>query len=126
MKVTCDAVEGKVIIGDGENEQVCSYDGELLPIPSSTSEILECPRLATICPELFSCIDSCAGREVCVYDGPVPVCVDAAELLLASAKGVGSSPEFAEDTPEISVDSAATNLSLVGGLWVTLLVLLTL
>jgi hypothetical protein len=126
MKVTCDAVEGKVIIGDGENEQVCSYDGELLPIPSSTSEFLECPRLATICPELFSCINSCAGREVCSYDGPVPVCGDAADLLPASANGEGSSTEIAEDPPDISVDTSSTTKISLYGLWAILFVLLVL
>jgi leishmanolysin-like peptidase len=123
-KVTCDAVEGKVIIGMVKTSKFALMTASL-PIPSSTSDFLECPRLATICPELFSCIDSCAGRAVCVYDGPVPVCVDAADLLLASAEGVGPSSEFVEDTPEDSVDtSAAINISLCG-LWVTILVLLT-
>jgi hypothetical protein len=150
MKVTCDTVEGRVIIGDGENEQVCSFDGEILPVPSSTTEFLECPRLATICPELFSCVDSCAGRGVCVYDGTVPVCIDAAGLPIdtaaeltidasaagsgstatgtgTSATGAGSSTDVPEDTPENLDDTSATTPISLYGFWAsTLLVLLTL
>jgi hypothetical protein len=128
MKVTCDAVNARVIIGNGENEQVCSFDGEILPIPSSPYEFLECPRLATLCPELFSCPDSCAGRGVCVYDGPVPVCVDPADLqeyLENTGTGSSSDPENSatSESPENSATSAATKVSLCG-FWATTLILL--
>lgn len=83
MKVTCDIQQGRVIIGNQGNERICAFDGQILSLDGGASnEYLECPRLATVCPELFACPKSCAGEGVCDYDGVIPVCVDTASAAL--------------------------------------------
>lgn len=67
MQVTCDTEAGVVRIGQGEYEQVCTKDGELLPSATGDSDaFIICPRLAAVCPELFTCPESCFGRGDCV------------------------------------------------------------
>ena len=74
MHVECDFDLQKVVLGTGDFQQVCQYDGQVLRIPSSEADFLVCPRLATVCPQLF-CPESCRGRGVCDYNAtPQPKC----------------------------------------------------
>jgi Leishmanolysin len=77
MSVTCDADAGLVRLG---SNYVCTYDGEELPIANrSDGATIICPRLAAVCPELFTCPDGCFGRGECVYSGsgrPTCRCLD--------------------------------------------------
>jgi Leishmanolysin len=75
MKLECDANLHKVVLGSGEFQRVCEYDGQVLTIPSTDgADFLICPRLATVCPHLF-CPAGCSGRGVCDYEAqPHPHC----------------------------------------------------
>jgi Leishmanolysin len=81
MKVTCDADAFAIRIGEGDNEQICQQEGQELAIPGMTNAAFVCPRLATLCPELYACPDACFGRGVCDYSDlsarPVCRCFDA-------------------------------------------------
>ena len=68
MHVECDAALQKIVLGKGDFRQVCDYDGQVLQIPSSESDYLECPRATVVCPQFF-CQSSCSGRGVCDIDG---------------------------------------------------------
>jgi len=69
MHIECDTDLQKVVLGQGIFQQVCEYDGQILQIPSSTADYLECPRASTICPHFYS-PSSCSGRGVCnFHDG---------------------------------------------------------
>jgi leishmanolysin-like peptidase len=72
MQVICDCHDHVVRIG----KQVCSFDGEVVAIPGEDDAFLECPRLAAVCPELFSCPLACSGRGICEIDSMAgtPVC----------------------------------------------------
>ena len=82
IRVTCDLTERVVRIGQNETEQICEYDGQLLVVPGGRTDgaTFICPRLATVCPALFTCPDGCFARGECVYnivDGngrTVPTC----------------------------------------------------
>lgn len=67
MQITCDTDAGVVRVGQGELEQSCTYDGELLPVSGRQGAFFVCPRLAAVCPEIFACPDGCFGRGECVY-----------------------------------------------------------
>ena len=85
FEIECDATQHKVIIAG----MTCEYDGQLLSIPTVNfgEGTLECPYLATICPELF-CPGECSGRGVCDY-GSVPPrcnCFDTTDATVACSK----------------------------------------
>ena len=67
MTVTCDIEAGVVRIGQGASEQVCTADGEILPVISPDGASFICPRLAALCPEIFACPEGCWGRGECVF-----------------------------------------------------------
>lgn len=71
FEIQCDATQHKVIIAG----MTCDYDGQLLSVSNvdSGEGTLECPYLATICPELF-CPGECSGRGVCDYGSVPPRC----------------------------------------------------
>lgn len=74
MHIECDADQQKVVLGTGDFQQACEYDGQVLQIPSTVADFLICPRLATVCPHLF-CPASCSGRGQCDYSAkPSPKC----------------------------------------------------
>ena len=76
MFVTCDTDEGMVRIGQGPDLYNCTVDGEAIPIPSRPGSFLVCPRLAAVCPELYTCPSGCFGRGTCVAgnNGSRPEC----------------------------------------------------
>ena len=81
IRVTCDLTERVVRIGQNETEQICEYDGQLLVVPGARADnaTLICPRLASVCPILFTCPDGCFGRGDCIYNADsngrtVPTC----------------------------------------------------
>jgi Leishmanolysin len=82
IRVTCDLTERVVRIGQNETEQICEYDGQLLVVPGGRTDgaTIVCPRLASVCPALFTCPDGCFGRGECVYNNvdsngrPIPTC----------------------------------------------------
>jgi leishmanolysin-like peptidase len=75
MFVTCDAEAGVVRIGEGEQVHNCTADGEELPLLRPRGAFLQCPRLAAVCPELFTCLNGCFGNGQCMHDGsPRPYC----------------------------------------------------
>lgn len=76
MPTACDTKARTVRIGQGTYEQVCSADGEELPVFGRSDAFFVCPRLAAVCPELFACPDGCFGRGECVYpgSGSMPYC----------------------------------------------------
>ena len=53
-----------MLIGD----VTCSTNGEILPIPGQDGAFIICPRLATICPDMFTCPFGCFGRGECVLN----------------------------------------------------------
>ncbi|CAB9497966.1 Leishmanolysin-like peptidase [Seminavis robusta] len=74
MHVECDLERRRVLLGTGEFQQVCDHDGQVLKIPTAEEEFLECPRLASVCPQMF-CPASCSGRGLCDYNAqPYPQC----------------------------------------------------
>lgn len=62
MSAKCLPESKSILIGD----LTCSSDGQIIPIPSNPGSFLICPRLATICPEMFVCREGCFGRGECV------------------------------------------------------------
>jgi hypothetical protein len=64
FNVQCDQENFRVVV----NGIPCDYDFQQISIQttSSTSATMECPRLATVCPDLF-CPEDCSGRGVCQY-----------------------------------------------------------
>lgn len=70
IRVTCDMTQGVVRIGQNETELICDYDGQLLPVPGGRTDgaTFVCPRLASVCPALFTCPDGCFGRGECEYN----------------------------------------------------------
>lgn len=77
INVTCDTDSGVVRLGDASSTYVCTYDGQELPLENrSDGATFICPRLAAVCPELFTCPDGCFGRGECVYssDSGRPTC----------------------------------------------------
>ena len=56
--------EGKVVLVVEGSRMRCSYDGEILRLPSGTDVI--CPSFAKTCPESI-CPANCAGRGVCDF-----------------------------------------------------------
>jgi hypothetical protein len=70
IRVTCDLTERVVRIGQNETEQICEFDGQLLVVPGGRTDgaTIVCPRLAAVCPSLFTCPDGCFGRGECVYN----------------------------------------------------------
>jgi hypothetical protein len=69
IRITCDVDAGVVRIGQDNTEQICDYDGQLLTVGGGRSDgaTIICPRLAVVCPQLFTCPDACFGRGECVY-----------------------------------------------------------
>lgn len=75
MHVECDLDMRRVVIGLGEHRHICDYDGQVVQIPGTEADFLECPRRATICPHMYSCPASCSGRGVCDLGAfPYPKC----------------------------------------------------
>lgn len=69
--IECDASLHKVVIAG----QVCEFDGQEIVVRTldfATGQI-QCPALATICPDLF-CPGECSGRGVCDYQSVPPRC----------------------------------------------------
>jgi Leishmanolysin len=67
MLVTCDAKAGVVRIGSGKQVHNCTADGEEITL--SNGSFLQCPRLAAVCPKLFTCPNGCFGNGQCIHDG---------------------------------------------------------
>jgi hypothetical protein len=70
--IVCDASQQKVQIGG----QTCDFDFQELEIDTKTGSPARmiCPRLTTICPELF-CPSACSGRGECDWEAtPRPKC----------------------------------------------------
>jgi hypothetical protein len=68
MTIICNNDIGMVqIYNDDINTYNCTFDGEVLPIPNRIDNAyLICPRLAMVCPELYTCPYGCYGEGVCV------------------------------------------------------------
>ena len=98
VRTSCDAERRKVVVGEGDDEVVCDYDGQVLRLKSGSSATFECPRLASVCPELNSCPGACSGRGVCVFDGgPKCECFEDMDGVLS---GDGCFP----NVPEAEID----------------------
>jgi len=50
----------------------CDYDGQVIDLGEGYQ--IECPRLASFCPE-FVCPSSCSGKGICDYCLEVPQCI---------------------------------------------------
>lgn len=114
FEIQCDETLNKVLI----NGQVCEFDGQELDVTTLgfTGGQIECPALATICPDLF-CPGECSGRGVCDYDS-VPArcnCFDETDTTAACSKDTPSPPP----TPPPSPGSAPTSSAPVPGMHVT-------
>jgi leishmanolysin-like peptidase len=66
VPLECDAEAREVRIDVGKR-QVCTYNGELLPVSNMTGAYFVCPRLAAVCPAIYSCPDGCFGRGECIF-----------------------------------------------------------
>ena len=68
MAITCDKESGVVRIGTGSTIQICTTDGQKILLPDrSDNASISCPRLAVVCPEMYTCPDGCFGQGICVY-----------------------------------------------------------
>jgi len=65
MEIRCAPELNAVLVGQSDALQVCSYDGELLPVPNMADAFFVCPRLAAVCPSVKACPDDCFGRGEC-------------------------------------------------------------
>jgi Leishmanolysin len=111
IQVTCDTDAGVVRIGQGEFEQNCTYDGELLPVSGKAGASFVCPRLAAVCPEIFACPDGCFGRGECIrtVDGSSPpVCKCFNETNTDKSCAPPYITEQASNTPSPGLDQPAT------------------
>jgi hypothetical protein len=82
-----------------------------LQIPSTEADYLECPRLATVCPNLF-CPASCSGRGICDYDeksGPKCKCFDPENTSDGCYENAEEDVTFVEDVTALRV-AAQDNL----------------
>ena len=132
MHVECDADLQKVVLGQGTFRQVCDYDGQVLHIPSSEADFLECPRVATICPHLF-CPSSCSGRGVCDFENEMshPTCKcfdpqDTSDGCYGNKHGatvIGSSLDIAEFPERLAGLASDGQIPLLSS-WIVLLWLL--
>lgn len=68
MVITCDIDAGIVRIGSGTtNVQNCTIDGQVVALPNrSDGAYIICPRLAVVCPDLYTCPNGCFGKGICV------------------------------------------------------------
>ncbi|KAL7528485.1 hypothetical protein ACHAXR_002472, partial [Thalassiosira sp. AJA248-18] len=67
----CNSIDSKIDIVVEEKVYQCDYEGQLLDLGSY---IVQCPRLAVICPHLV-CPANCSGKGVCDYCLESPQCV---------------------------------------------------
>jgi hypothetical protein len=80
LQVTCDPVRGVLVhhqastFANGRDDEmmmVCQFSGQVIAFPpgstATNNAVLVCPRLAVLCPELYTCPDACWGRGECVY-----------------------------------------------------------
>eukprot|EP00579_Thalassiosira_antarctica_P010016 CAMPEP_0201910674 /NCGR_PEP_ID=MMETSP0903-20130614/1961_1 /ASSEMBLY_ACC=CAM_ASM_000552 /TAXON_ID=420261 /ORGANISM="Thalassiosira antarctica, Strain CCMP982" /LENGTH=744 /DNA_ID=CAMNT_0048445341 /DNA_START=36 /DNA_END=2270 /DNA_ORIENTATION=- len=68
----CNSIDSKIdIVVDGKVTQ-CDYEGQELDLDHGY--IVQCPRLAVVCPHLV-CPANCSGRGVCDYCLEIPQCV---------------------------------------------------
>ena len=138
LQVTCDPVRGVLVHTANDNDRgamaVCQFSGQVIAFPDSnranynetTAEnaVFVCPRLAVLCPELYTCPDACWGRGECMYfpeptaatkigvQRPYCRCFDAANRDPACA------PSPSRSTPSSSTTSASlTRVSQSSGPW---------
>jgi hypothetical protein len=73
LAVACGGISRKLVVGAGNKTQICNYDDEVIQFDSSTPYYFKCPRLGTICPQLF-CPASCSGLGICNWEADPPRC----------------------------------------------------
>ena len=113
FEITCDAQQHKVIVAG----QTCDFEGQLLSIRTADTgqqATLECPRLGSICPQLF-CPGECSGRGVCDYDALPPRCncFDSTDTSAACSKGLPPAQPTWAPIPSPGTDGSSS--SVVGG-----------
>lgn len=75
MQVTCKADTRQVEIGQFDTPIICENTGDEIPIPGLDGGFFVCPRLAALCPELFTCRNGCHGRGKCIVENmTIPYC----------------------------------------------------
>lgn len=117
LLVTCDSKQGVIVHlpgngGDDAERRICQFGGEVVSFGNSASgfyaeAFFVCPRLAILCPELYTCRESCWGRGECVYpedpshqSGPFCRCFDSANTDATCA------PSFISNTQKYAATTA--------------------
>lgn len=62
------------IVFGGGIIRTCLFDGQQIEIPELLGQVLTCPRLAQVCPDLI-CKKNCAGRGICDSSELPPRCM---------------------------------------------------
>jgi hypothetical protein len=114
FEVQCDPSAFQVTV----NGHVCTYDFEESSIPTvdGTSATIICPRLSTLCPDLY-CPSDCSGRGICDHSTSPPTCqcFDSSDATSSCNATLGSSPPSAPSTPVPSPSGTGQPLSPNGG-----------
>jgi len=121
FSLICDASLGVVIdLGNG-NQVTCVESGQVLHVQSSDGQgntrnfNLTCPRLASVCPLLYSCPSQCSGRGTCVYNASHAYC----DCTGTGLKNEGCYPTYGSVAqaiqPQIVSGAAATSTNSPGG-----------
>jgi hypothetical protein len=98
LPVQCDETNYQVIIGG----RVCEFDFQMHSIAidpiaidqlGAPEAMFKCPRLSSVCPDLFGCPGACSGRGVCNYGVTPPQCE------CFDAEDTSASCEFSDALP---------------------------
>merc|ERR1712194_444549 len=68
----CNSIDFKIDIVVGGKVTQCDYEGQELDL--ELGYIVQCPRLAVVCPHLV-CPANCSGKGVCDYCLEIPQCI---------------------------------------------------
>lgn len=112
LEAECDEKNNVVSVKLGGETITCAFDGQQHLIPGS-GITFECPRLASICPDLF-CPFNCAGHGICDLESKIPGCrcfdpTDKTPGCYESFKSINDSPTEAKSSEEDGAAAPAPN-----------------
>mmetsp|Transcript_30290 Transcript_30290/g.65409 ORF Transcript_30290/g.65409 Transcript_30290/m.65409 type:complete len:1736 (-) Transcript_30290:678-5885(-) len=106
----CNSIDSKIDIVVDEKVFQCDYEGQKLDL--GHGYIVQCPRLAIVCPHLV-CPTNCSGRGVCDYCQELPRCVcdDPFEESLDCSGDSTSAGILKKDGTKVTVESMTKKLA---------------